>query len=312
MRRIGLIFLAVASLSLAGIGAQAEESCGLKRVMSMPMTLDRFGGVAVPMTINGQTETMLVDTGGILSMLSPQAADSLKLTRTLIAYSMLRMVGNKAVTQYVTVDSAELGGATLPRWHFLILPDGNDVTPDLAGTIAPDILQSFDVDFDFANTKLNFFSRDHCLGKVVYWTHDASQVAEVPITVTTNFQLKIPVQVDGKSVTAMIDTGTSRSHFSLETARDLFGIDTTSPNVAPVEGSSDIKRYHYAFKSLAFEGVAVSNPDLLLISDKDFFDPYHSGQDPPRVILGMDVLRNLHLYIAYREKMLYVTPASAH
>jgi hypothetical protein len=29
------------------------------------------------------------------------------------------------------------------------------------------------------------------------------------------------------------------------------------------------------------------------------------------MILGMDILHHLHLYIAYKEKKLYITPASA-
>jgi hypothetical protein len=36
------------------------------------------------------------------------------------------------------------------------------------------------------------------------------------------------------------------------------------------------------------------------------------GHSDPTIILGMGILRQLHLYIAYREKNLYVTPASAH
>jgi hypothetical protein len=34
-------------------------------------------------------------------------------------------------------------------------------------------------------------------------------------------------------------------------------------------------------------------------------------QGLPQVLIGMDILRHLHLYIAYREQKLYITPASA-
>jgi hypothetical protein len=30
------------------------------------------------------------------------------------------------------------------------------------------------------------------------------------------------------------------------------------------------------------------------------------------MLLGMNVLRNLHVYVAYKERKLYVTPATAH
>jgi hypothetical protein len=32
----------------------------------------------------------------------------------------------------------------------------------------------------------------------------------------------------------------------------------------------------------------------------------------PDMIIGIGILRQLHLYIAYRERKLYATPASAH
>jgi hypothetical protein len=39
-------------------------------------------------------------------------------------------------------------------------------------------------------------------------------------------------------------------------------------------------------------------------------DPYNHVQ-ADRLIIGMDVLSRLHVYIAYREKRLYITPAGS-
>jgi hypothetical protein len=36
------------------------------------------------------------------------------------------------------------------------------------------------------------------------------------------------------------------------------------------------------------------------------------GSGQPKMILGMGVLRQLHLFIAYKERNIYVTAASAH
>jgi hypothetical protein len=38
----------------------------------------------------------------------------------------------------------------------------------------------------------------------------------------------------------------------------------------------------------------------------------HLFDSETKLILGMGILRQLHIYIAYREKKLYVTAASAH
>jgi len=34
--------------------------------------------------------------------------------------------------------------------------------------------------------------------------------------------------------------------------------------------------------------------------------------DLPRLTIGEDVIRRLHVYIAYKEKVMYVTSATAH
>jgi hypothetical protein len=52
----------------------------------------------------------------------------------------------------------------------------------------------------------------------------------------------------------------------------------------------------------------VSYPDIVLIPDRES----KVGASGPKMLLGMNVLRHLHLYIAYGEHKLYVTPATAH
>jgi ABC-type hemin transport system substrate-binding protein len=65
--------------------------------------------------------------------------------------------------------------------------------------------------------------------------------------------------------------------------------------------------YQYPFKSLTFSGVAVANPDIVLVSDRASKE---YGQ--PDLIIGMGILRQLHIYLAYHERNLYLTSADAH
>jgi hypothetical protein len=81
--------------------------------------------------------------------------------------------------------------------------------------------------------------------------------------------------------------------------------------------------YRHAFKSLSFEGLTISNPSLDIIPDLQrgqMERPPATGtrmpdssveQKLPDLLIGMDVLRHLHLYIAYKEQKLYITPESA-
>ena len=66
---------------------------------------------------------------------------------------------------------------------------------------------------DFAAGKLNLMLGDHCEGKVVYWP--AKALATVPITIN-DYDIRVPVTVDGHNLMAVIDTGASTSTVSRE------------------------------------------------------------------------------------------------
>ncbi len=62
--------------------------------------------------------------------------------------------------------------------------------------------------------------------------------------------------------------------------------------------------YRYPFATLTFEGIEVRNPNILIL------DTGSDSRDA-ELIVGIGVLRQLHLYIAYGEKTLYLTGAEA-
>jgi predicted aspartyl protease len=124
--------------------------------------------------------------------------------------------------------------------------------------------------------------------------------------VEPNLQIEAEVVLDGKTLNAIIDTGATTSTMTASTAKDLFGIDADAPGVpvhnVPLNGTV-IPLFRGHFDSLAFGDVAVKNPQINIIRDEDF------GHGWAKLLIGMDVLRRLHLYIAYGEHMLYVTSA---
>jgi hypothetical protein len=88
---------------------------------------------------------------------------------------------------------------------------------------------------------------------------------------------------------------------SLEAAENMFKID-------PATLSKNNGRY--SFKTLTLQDVTVNNPDIILVpNDKS---QVMGGYRQTNLILGMGILRQLHLYIAYKEHTIYATAASAH
>jgi hypothetical protein len=184
--------------------ARAEEPCGLLRITQVDMGfgfVDR--GATVPMTIDGKKLTLLVDTGGVFSMISDSAAAALGLHPMSIGQSFMAYGGQK-VDSYVRASNIEFGGLKAARFDFLVVPATRD--PSIDGTLAPDILRAYDVDFDFAGGKFALFSHDHCPGKVVYWSPPGG-AAVIPIQIDSDGHIVVPVQLDGKELRAAIDTG---------------------------------------------------------------------------------------------------------
>jgi predicted aspartyl protease len=297
--------LAAAALFLAAISPAAGEDCRLVQVAMLDMGTDSSGSVYVPMIIGGQSVNMLIDTGGIFSMLTEDSVQRLGLKKLPAFDASVVMFGGKRITQYTEAHDVSLGGLKAASMPMQVLPTGA-LVGETGGIIAPNILRSYDDDFDFANAKFRLFSPDHCPGKVVYWT--AGGYAEIPFTLDREGHIDLPVQIDGKSIRATLDTGAWRSAMSLQTARHMFHIDENDPKLTAAPGVSSWHGLHYPFEKLTLDDVAVEHPDLVLISD----DASHFYGDSPKLLLGMGILRQLHLYIAYREKKLYVTAASAH
>ncbi|HEY4076090.1 MAG TPA: hypothetical protein VGM26_04080, partial [Rhizomicrobium sp.] len=59
--------------------------------------------------------------------------------------------------------------------------------------------------------------------------------------------------------------------------------------------------YNYPLQNLSFGDVNVKNPRIQIVADKVW--------DQSDLLLGIGILRQLHLYIAYKEKKMYITPA---
>lgn len=308
MRAASLLSAAfLASLLCLPVQA-ADKQCRVVHAATLDMGTDEYGGVIVPMNIGGKTVHLLVDTGGVLSMLTKSSVKSLGLPVTALRDGMsLRMFGGTRIDRRTTAWDVDFGGLKSNSMGFVIMPDGW-LPNGIDGTVAPDILSAYDAEFDFANNKFYLASQDHCPGQVVYWTQSA--YAAIPMFIDTDGHISFSVDLDGKTITASIDTGSTRSYMSLEAAKSEFGIDAKNPDLKPLPDSNDkIRSYHYPFKKLSLVGIAYNNPDLVLVPDND---SKTMGPGGARIILGMGFLRRLHLYIAYRETTIYATGATAH
>jgi hypothetical protein len=330
----GLLSLAISwsaawVLSAAAAGAadaqgQAQD-CRLTRFTSIETVPTRAGGMLVPVTIGDVPKLLLFDTGGVITDITQPAAKELNLP---VFESGLKLVGvgGETSTHYAVLPSLGFGGSVLKSVKVMISPGSGPLDPNddrIAGTLVLTAQGKFDIDLDFVNHRMNFFSVDHCPGKVVYWP--ATAVAVVPMRVADSGHIVIRVMLDGVPMNALVDTGTYNTTLNLNTAKSEYDIDFDSPDVQPVGvlgGDGNAKIYRRRFKTLALEGVVVNDPMITLMPDK-MKEQMPNGpklgsliheDDPdkrlPDLILGTSILAKMHVYIASQERKLYMTMAA--
>jgi hypothetical protein len=287
----------------------------------------------VPVVINGKLKKLVLTTAAGISILSKAAVSDLGL-RTSGTDGRVKLLSRngEASASYVTSSTFGIGGLQGKNVSFMVSASSQmGTSPGLPidGALALDLLGAYDIELDFASHKLNLFRTDHCEGKVVYWP--AQIIAVVPYVSTRPgsaipTHISVPVTLDGKRLSALIDTAATRSTMSEATARYTFEVTADSPGAVPlgnVDNDPNHKIFGHVFGGLTFEGVTVRNPHIVVLPDlvgsKDPYNDRKTGSNikradddaTPALILGMDVLRNMRLYIATRERRLYITPVDA-
>jgi predicted aspartyl protease len=319
--RVGsfLGWFALAALVQAN-AAQAEDCGPLKQITSIDLVAAPNRAL-VPVSINGIPKLFLLDTGGDVSQINGTVAQELKLPLRDSGVKMLDLYGN-ASTKMTRVEKFGIGRLVGEDVELGIQPNPNfGVGTRFVGIFAPDMMGRYDVDVDFGSYKMNYFSLDHCEGHVVYWPHAA--LAVVPMTFRQRHIL-LPVKIDGKDLTAEIDTGASNTSMTAQAARRVFGIVPETPGNVPLNAQGMAAAFGRVFSTLDFDGVAVKNPHIVILPDlmgsKDPNNGFQTGtrakmvddlEGRPDMLIGMNILKKLHLYIAFGEKKLYISEASS-
>jgi predicted aspartyl protease len=323
---IALIGAALAPAFMS-LPAWADDCGPLKQVMSLDMNVLPSGLSTVPVTINGAPRQMLFDTGGGISMLTQSAAESLGLHPASTRAKLLDVRGNASQT-YVTLDSFVMGGAQVKGMIMMIAPQARIGNTGADGILAGDVMLSYDEEMDYTNKKLLYFMPDHCEGHVVHWTSSPATVIPfrraLPGSREINdTHIRFHVTMDGTDLLAMLDTGAARTTISAKVAEANFNVTETTPNTVPLGELDGRKVFGYVFKTISFGDVTVNNPHVAVLPDVIGLNDANNNTRAdsrikrvddnlgPDITIGMDVIKQLHIYVAAKELKLYVTAAGA-
>ena len=317
--------LAVLGVALVAPGAALAQSAAdcpaLKQVAQISMLRTRDGQSWAPVMINGQVRLFKLDTGGVTS-LYPETVNDLKLPTRAGTATVVDVKGN-ASSELARVDSFVLGQLAFEsRQNLIVLPSHNPryANDKRAGNLSLDILKAYDIEMDFGAGQMNLFSTDHCAGRVVYWSAD--KVSEIPIRYDSQGKLRVTVKLDGVELEAMLDTGASTNVLNQSVGTGRLNLDLNAGDVRKM-GRPDDPVYAKYFKTLELAGLFVDNPFVTIMPDKikaqqpkrmsagGYIRLTDTDARLPDLVIGSTILSKLHVYLASKEKKLYVTSASS-
>lgn len=320
--RITRLLSALPLACLFAGAAQAQQAAGevctkkLTMVNEIQMESKGPGPSSVPVEINGVKHNLTFATAGTATQITEETAKALGLSITGGSEVALFDREGKASGNQVTVDKFTMGTLEGTNMKIPVSPSGGrGGGGGGAGLFSLNNMLPYDVDVDFGTDKLRFFSQDHCPGGVLYW--QASAVGVAPITID-NGRVTIPVELNGKTVTGVVDTAAMTTSIKVAVAEKLLGLTMGSPEV-PVTtpnnythtlatfrlGTFGLRNYRIAIEpnTTISGGNAVAMAQIRSAAAQQ-------ALEKPEIRIGMDLLRRLHLYMAFGEKKLYITPAS--
>ena len=299
--------LAAAALLLAGALGAAQAQCKYKRIGAIPATW--VGSrLTIDGSINDKPMKMVVDTGAVWTTLSGKLAQRLELTLVHADGSELGFGGESQIS-LARLDEMSVGPFRFHKTRAAVAWNTGDGIPDVL--VGGNLLLQNDVELD--GKQIIIFSPSGCGdAELGYWDDG---VPWVPTEAVTDDDLRttIVVQVNGRPVRALIDTGAPSTMLDEGVARSL-GLDPDAARVGEVGG---IGAHRQALSAVTFDTIAIG-PEVIhrpriLVSrlwqgvkdDRHRMDTERYVDEQQQMILGADFVRSHRLLFATSQRRLY-------
>jgi predicted aspartyl protease len=292
-------------VTIAGGATHAHGACRIEPRAEVPVWFAQSHPL-VELTVNGRPATFLLDTGAERTVFADTAVRELGLARDPWVSSSVRGVGGVIeMTANAVPRSFAIGGLALrrrgvnPALSFVVapLPWHELGGRTISGLLGADYLSAFDLDLDPPGGKLTLYETVGCAHQAIPW---APANTSVPLTRPRPYTILAPVEIDGRTLMAQLDTGASVSLVSRKGAARL-GI---APEMtAPAPGARGVGPQALPLRSRVFAAARlgpVEYRDVTLM----FGAP--AGGFAFDMLLGMDLLRGQRIFISYATNRLLI------
>lgn len=307
MRR--LILIATTGLALASATAGADE-CVIRR---MPVDLIPNSSDEIRMSLMIGNEQLAFDlhTAAQWSVIPREKIGDLPIQKHRIWMS--GEMGKSDET--VVLPSLSIGSSTLRKVEmFITPPGGGGARSDQVGVIGAHLLRKFDLDLDFPKYRMAFVTSTGCGSRVVNWRNDG--FAAIPLMINDIGWIFVKVKLDGRELIAQLNTGAPISHLSGRRTSSMLSAERDDAPLkanrnAPNSMSDEPSQPLHQFGKLEIGGLAIASPWIgTSNADGSFGWVNQEEGDSFDFILGTHEFRNLHVYVSYPDKVMYVTKGS--
>jgi predicted aspartyl protease len=290
----GVLFLA-AGLS-AAVSAAASDRCQSVLRVDVPITFAE-GVPIIRLQVNHKEAALVLDTGAESTIVSTSAADRLQLPRSMVYPRRLQGLGGGVVAGMVDLPDLAIGGVHFPNFGALVapvdLPKLDGVVPD--GLLGADILSDFEVDLDFAHSRVRLF----CAVGAPDW---GTPYTVIDANRSVHDRLFFRATLDGKKVATIIDTGAQNSvidtRFALAAGANPQVLSREPAKaVRGVSGGAGTPARPYRFRQLVIGDETLANPILLVAP---------LGLEDADLIVGADLLRDRRVRLSYRSHRIFL------
>lgn len=225
-------------LLLTAFSAGAHAACTVEKraAVSFAPVANR---ILVPLTINGISANVILDTGAARSLVTPGAVHRLALATDEWIATTMRGVGG--IVAHPNADPRSLALGDVPLYRHTVTHDISLLVAAIRGSLPPglvvdgllgrDLLSSFDLELDIPAHRLTLYDVRECSGQFVPWT---GGFATLPAAIPTTNAMVVPITVDGQRLRALLDTGATSS---LILAPGMFRLGLTQETVAHDPGA---------------------------------------------------------------------------
>ncbi len=288
------------------VSTPAHAECLVQEKATVPLTVTG-GSIVVPVEVNGIVASFVLDTGAQRSVVTTTAVQRLGLARDKWVGTTMSGIGGVNSRPNADPRTLSLAGVPLVRRTLNhdtsltvgVFPQASATSPAIDGLLGRDYLSVFDLDLDVSARRLTLYQPTGCFGRFLPWPGRYEAIAaDNPM----ENALVIPVDLDGKPLRAMLDSGATGS---LLAAPGIFrlGLNIQTLSNDPAEsvgglGQRTVTMHRHKFRALRISGQIIDGPNIWVAPIR--LSPVVD------MLLGADWLAVQRVWISYATRQVFV------